>query len=122
MAIATVLKITSWLGVLALLAIGISGLLWPTSFAAQVGVRADTPAGMGELRAVFGGFMLGMVAALVWIGSSVVYLTVGLLWVAASLAKVISAYLDHPTMNDALQGIISDVVIAALLLSGYFRK
>jgi len=122
MAIATVLRITSGLGVLALLAMGVFGLLRPTAFAAQVGVRADTPAGVGELRAVFGGFMLAMVAALVWIGTPAVYLTVGLLWVGAGIAKAISFFLAPPPINDAVQGIAADLVFAALLLSGYFLK
>jgi hypothetical protein len=122
MAIATVLRITSTLGVLGLLAIGVFGLLRPAAFAAQVGVRADTPAGIGELRAVFGGFMLAMVVALVCIGSPAVYLTVGVLWVGAGMAKAISFLLDPPRINDAVQGIGSDLVLAVLLLSGYFLK
>jgi hypothetical protein len=122
MVIATVLRITSILGVLAVLAIGLFGLLRPAAFAAQVGVRADSPAGMGELRAVFGGFMLAMVAALVLIGSPAVYLTVGLLWVGAAIAKVISFVLDRPPLKDGVQGVVSDVVVAGLLLSGYFLK
>jgi hypothetical protein len=122
MAIATLLRITSTLGVLGLLAIGVFGLLRPAAFAAQVGVRADTPAGAGELRAVFGGFMLAMVAALVLIGSPAVYLTVGLLWVGAGIAKAISFVLDPPAINDAVQGIAADLVFAVLLLSGYFLK
>ncbi|MBP1685851.1 MAG: hypothetical protein H6Q33_1994 [Deltaproteobacteria bacterium] len=122
MAIATVLRITSTLGVLVLLAIGVFGLLRPTAFAAQVGVRADTPAGMGELRAVFGGFMLAMVAALTLIGSPVVYLTVGVLWLGAGVAKTISFFLDRPAIKDGVQGIVSDAVIAALVLSGYFQS
>ena len=120
MALATSLKITSSLGVLALFTIGALGLLKPTFLASLAGVRADRPAGVMELRAVFGGLMLGMVAALVYIGSPVVYLTVGLAWTGATIAKVISFFLDRPPVKDSLQGIISDLVCAGLLLSGYF--
>jgi len=122
MAIATVFRVTSTLGVLGLLAIGVFGLVRPAAFAAQVGVRADTPAGIGELRAVFGGFMLAMVAALVLIGSPVVYLTVGLLWLGAGVAKGISFFLDHPAFKEGVQGIVTDLILAALLLSGGFLK
>jgi hypothetical protein len=119
-ALATSLKITSSLGVLALFTIGALGLLKPTFVASLAGVRADRPAGVMELRAVFGGLMLGMVAALVYIGSPIVYLTVGLAWTGAAIAKVISFFLDRPPLKDSLQGIISDLVCAGLLLSGYF--
>ena len=121
MAAGVLLTISSWLGVLALLAMGVFGLFRPAGFAAQVGVRAENALGLGELRALFGGFMLAMAAVLVCIGTPGMYLSIGLLWVGATVAKTLSIFLDNPPTKEGIQAVVADVVIAALVLSGYYR-
>lgn len=115
----TVLTIASWLAIALMYAIGFGGLLATAKMADTQNIKVGGPLALGELRTALGSNFLVLATALVWSRSAELFLIVGCIWIAAIVVKIVSFILDRPAPQQALVGIVVDVVMALLTLSGY---
>lgn len=91
--------IALWFAALVFVGLGVALMIWPTEILAGVEVRFDTPTAFADIRADYGGCILGLGVFLVWcalqrhlIGAGL--LCVGLVFSGYSIARLFSLAVD----------------------------
>ena len=112
----TLMVVLANLGNLLVLVTGLMFVLKPT-FVQKMGLMITDPMASGELRGI-GGCFVGLALAVFYLKSSPVYLTAGVVFAGASLAKLASAFIDKPPVSKIVAGIFADAVVAGCLLAG----
>jgi uncharacterized protein YjeT (DUF2065 family) len=112
----TLMVIFANLGNLLILVVGLMFLLKP-AFVKSLGLMITDPTGNAELRGI-GGCFVGLALAVFFMMSSPVYLAAGMVFIGASLAKLVSVFVDKLPFSKILPGIIADAVIGGCLLAG----
>jgi hypothetical protein len=115
----TLAQLPSAIAALAVLVLGVIVAVKPDAVE-RVGVRAVTPLGRTELRAVFGGMFVAMGAACLVTANPYAYLTAGAMWLGDAFVRVFAIFADRPKPAEGLAVLATGAAIGALLLSGFW--
>lgn len=107
-------------GALLTLVLGLIGFFKPRLITDAQHIELGSPMALSEARVVFGGLHLGGGIMALALNEPVVYMTLGMAWTFALLARFYSMMIDKTSLKQSLPGIIVDGVMAALFLSGMF--
>lgn len=107
-------------GALLTLVLGLIGFFKPRLITDAQHIELNSPMALSEARVVFGGLHLGGGIMALALNEPVVYMTLGVAWTFALLARFYSMMIDKTSLKQSLPGIIVDGVMAALFLSGMF--
>ncbi|MDG2045679.1 MAG: hypothetical protein P8J79_00565 [Halioglobus sp.] len=105
-------------GALLTLVLGLIGFFKPRLITDAQHIELGSPMALSEARVVFGGLHLGGGIMALALNEPVVYMTLGMAWTFALLARFYSMMIDKTSLKQSLPGIIVDGVMAALFLSG----
>lgn len=88
-----------WIASLVFVGLGGALMIWPTEILAGVDVKFETPTAFADIRADYGGCILGLGVFLVWCASRVNLvrpglICVGLVFSGYSLARILSLAID----------------------------
>lgn len=100
-----------------LVLIGAIGLFKPMQILGNLGVTLSKPGGWSEMRALFGGPLLGCGLAALYLQSREVYLVLGFGLGIGCLARLWSMVVDGLTLRDGAGMLIADAVLALLFLT-----
>lgn len=98
---------------------GIGALLRPASLE-WVGIRATSPLGRSEVRAVFGGMFVALGAACLLTGEPIVFAVVGGAWLADVAVRSVSVVLDRVPLREAATVLAIGTAMGFALVSGYW--
>ena len=100
-----------------MVAFGLGAAIRPASLA-WVGVRPDSPLGVSEIRAVFGGMFIALGAACILTREPVVFAVVGSAWLADVAVRAIAVFVDRVPSRQAVTVLGIGSVMGLALVSG----
>lgn len=106
----------NFIGAAITLGLGLMGLVWPMAAARLTGLKPEGKLGMSELRATYGGFFLVLGAYCLVTQEEVAFTLVGLAWLGAAAARLISIFVDRNREAKNLGGVLFEGIIGALLI------
>ncbi|NQX89377.1 MAG: hypothetical protein HRT77_12005 [Halioglobus sp.] len=114
----TVVEWLPRLGALLTILLGLVGFFRPQLIAGAQQITLGSPMALSEARVVFGGLHLGAGVMALALNAPVIYMTLGVGWSVALLARFYSMKVDNTSLKDSMPGIVVDSAMATLLLSG----
>jgi|TARA_R110002072_G_scaffold15489_2_gene62026 hypothetical protein len=113
--------VIDWLprvGALFTVVLGLIGFFKPRLITDSQQIELSGPMALSEARVVFGGLHLGCGIMALALNAPLVYMTLGVAWAFALLARFYSMMVDKTSLKQSLPGIVVDGIMAALFLSG----
>jgi len=113
-------SVTGWsphVGAALMVLIGLVGFFKPQLFLPRVGIALQSPAGISEARAVFGGLNLGLGLAAFGFAQPLLYTALGVAWGVATLARLWSLAVDGIGLRGAVPGVLVDGGLCLLFLA-----
>ena len=108
-----------YLAALISLGLGLFGMLYPRGAAAMVGICLNPalPHSISEIRATYGGIFIGISGTALATGSSGAFLSLGMAWSAAALARILSMLMDDALNGKNTGGVVMEAVLGAMCLA-----
>ena len=103
-----------------MLIIGLVGFFKPRAFTENMQIELNSNMALSEARTVFGGLNVGGGLMGLLLHTPPVYITLGTAWFFGLLARFYSMLADGSTLKESIPGITVDLVMAGLLLSGFY--
>lgn len=110
------LTILKYLAVAVTLVTGVISIFWPANIKGFTGLEASSPRATSEIRAVMGGVFLGLAAAVLIFRTPEVFKMLGIGFAAIALVRAISIVVDHAAVQSNIISLISEVVLAVILI------
>ena len=95
---------------------GILAIIKPYLMAKIVGITPKGPRGVSEIRAIYGGWMLGLGGYAIWSQSESVFYCLGTGWAMAALFRLSSFFIDKSYSPKNLRMVVYEVLFAVLFL------
>lgn len=108
----SVLKIIS---AAATVATGLLALVRPSSVYSFTGLNAAGPRGVSEIRAIFGGLLIGLGAAPFFLGGTA-YIVLGIGYLAIAVARAFSIVFDKSYAQSNLISLGIEIVLGIILI------
>jgi hypothetical protein len=112
----TYMSWAAYLGAAVSVTAGVLGLLFPMRISRVVGVSLPARLGVSEFRATYGGLFIGAGTAVLVIGSREAALVLGIAWLGAFAARLLSVAVDQSKSRENMVGLVVELVIGVLLV------
>ena len=110
------LMVLKYLMVAVTLVTGIISIFWPANIKGFTGLEASSPRATSEIRAVMGGVFVGLALAVVLFRTPEVFKMLGIAFAAIALVRSISIVVDHAAVQSNIVSLISEIVMAVILI------
>jgi hypothetical protein len=107
-----VLKI---IAALATAATGLLALVKPSATYGFIGLNANGPRGVSEIRAIFGGLFIGLGLAPLFLGPTA-YLMLGIGYLAIAVARAFSIVFDKSYAQSNIISLVIEIVLGLILI------
>jgi hypothetical protein len=114
----TVIEWLPRVGAIIMVIIGTVGFFKPQAFTGNMGIEMTKPDAWSEMRTVMGALNIGYGLGALIMNSPEVYMTIGLAWLFAILARFWSILKDGMTFKGSIPAFGIDGLLAILFLSG----
>ncbi|MGD1996452.1 MAG: DUF4345 family protein [Anaerolineae bacterium] len=111
--ILNILKIAAAIGTIAT---GAISLIRPRSVRGFTGLNPDGPRGITEIRAVLGGFFIGLGAATLILNVSAAYQTLGIAYLVVAAVRIVSMLIDGSIESSNIISVVFEVVFGVILV------
>ena len=111
----TFLLILKMIASLGTAATGLLALIKPSTVYGFTGLTANGPRGVSEIRAIFGGLLIGLGIAPLFLGSSA-YVMLGIGYLAIAAARAFSIVFDKSTARSNLISLGIELVFGVILV------
>ena len=98
---------------------GLYAIVKPLKVAKLVGVTPNGKRGISEIRATYGGWVLGLAAFTLWSNTPVVFYCLGIGWIGAALLRISSFFVDGSYSKANLRITIYEIIVAVMLLINF---
>lgn len=105
-------------GAILTVALGLVGFFKPRLITDGQQIELNSPMALSEARVVFGGLHLGGGIMALILHQPLIYMTLGVAWSFALLARFYSMVADKTSLQHSMPGIVVDATMAFLFLSG----
>lgn len=112
----TVLEILKIIVAIATIITGLVSLFWPLKVRGFTGLEVDGGRGVTEIRAVLGGFFVGLGGAVLIINDPAAYLTLGIAYLVVALVRTISMFVDKSVVQSNVISVVSEVIFGVILV------
>jgi hypothetical protein len=109
------LSILKIIAALATAATGLLALVKPSAAYDFTGLRVDGPRGVSEIRSIFGGLLIGLGVAPLFLGETA-YLMLGIGYFAIAAARAFSIVFDKSTAQSNLISLGIEIVLGTILV------
>ena len=106
------------IGAILTVVIGLVGFFKPRLITDSQQIELKTPMALSEARVAFGGLHLGGGIMALILHEPLIYMTLGVAWCFALLARFYSMVADRTSLKHSIPGIVVDASMAFILLSG----
>lgn len=111
-----ILNILQILAAVATILTGAFALFKPLAIQGFTGLTAPGGRGVTEFRAVFGGAFIGLGAAVLFLGTTEAYQTLGIMYLAIALVRAVSMVIDKSVESSNTISLITEVVLGGILV------
>ncbi len=111
-----ILQILKGVALIGTAVVGLPALLKPDSIRAFTGITMDGVRGVSEVRAIFGGLLIGMGIAPLILGTPDAYRVVGISYITIAIARAFSILFDRSFASSNLISLIVEIVFAIILV------
>ena len=94
---------------------GLLSLFKPSLVTSFTGVHAEGPRGVTEVRAIFGGLLVGMGAFPLIVGAPVAYRMLGVLYLSIAVVRLVSMVVDGSVDRSNLISLVVEVTFGTIL-------
>ena len=109
------IQILQVIAALATVATGLLGLIKPSATYGFIGLTAQGPRGVSEIRSIFGGLFIGLGLAPLFLGETA-YLMLGISYLAIAVARAFSIIFDKSTAQSNLISLGIEIVLGIILV------
>lgn len=95
---------------------GLISLVRPRSVTGFTGLRADSGRGVTEIRAVLGGFFIGLGAATLFLNSRPAFQTLGIAYLVVAVTRAVSMVVDESVIRSNIVSLVVEVVFGIILV------
>jgi hypothetical protein len=111
-----ILKILQIVVAVATMITGLIAFVRPTSIYNFIGLEAPGVRGISEIRAIFGGLLIGLGVAPLILGTPEVYRMLGIGYLAIAVARLFSILYDRSFASSNVISLVVEVVFGAILV------
>jgi hypothetical protein len=111
-----ILSILKIIAALATAATGLLALIKPSAAFDFTGLQVSGPRGISEIRAIFGGLLIGLGVAPLFLGETA-YLMLGIGYLAIAAARAFSIVFDKSTAQSNLISLGIEIVLGIILVA-----
>jgi hypothetical protein len=112
----TVLQFLKIATAIATILTGAISLFWPLKVRGFTGLEVNGGRGITEIRAVLGGFFIGLGGAVLLISEPAAYLTLGIAYLVVALVRTISMFIDKSIVQSNVISVITEVIFGIILV------
>lgn len=112
----------TWLEILKIVAgiatilIGIVALIWPLKVRGFTGLEVNGGRGVTEIRAVLGGFFIGLGGAVLFLNVPAAYQTLGIAYLVVAVVRTVSMFIDNSVVSSNIISIVTEVIFGLILV------
>lgn len=112
----TIVEILKIIVAIATILTGVVSLFWPLKVRGFTGLEVNGGRGVTEIRAVLGGFFVGLGAAVLIINDPSAYLTLGIAYLVVAVVRTISMFVDKSVVQSNVISVITEVIFGVILV------
>jgi hypothetical protein len=112
----TILEILKIVAAIATILTGVVSLFWPLKVRGFTGLEVNGGRGITEIRAVLGGFFIGLGAAVIFLNDPAAYLTLGIAYLVVATVRTISMFVDKSVVQSNVISVITEVILGVILV------
>ena len=112
----TILQILKIVVGIATILTGMFSLFWPLRIRGFTGLEADGGRGVTEIRAILGGFFIGLGAAVLYLNEPAAYQTLGIAYIVVAVVRTISMFIDKSVVQSNIISVIAEVIFGVILI------
>lgn len=112
----TFLEILKIMAGVATILIGIVALIWPLRVRGFTGLEVRGGRGVTEIRAVLGGFFIGLGGAVLFLNVQAAYQTLGIAYLVVAVVRTASMFIDDSVESSNIISVVSEVVFGLILI------
>ncbi|UCF27032.1 MAG: hypothetical protein JSW42_10325 [Chloroflexota bacterium] len=112
----TALEILKIAVAIATILTGAVSLFWPLKVRGFTGLEVSGGRGITEIRAVLGGFFVGLGAAVIILNDPAAYMTLGIAYLVVAGVRAISMFVDKSVERSNVISVITEVVFGVVLV------
>lgn len=113
MSLLEILKIAS---AIATILTGAVSLFWPLKVRGFTGLEVNGGRGVTEIRAVLGGFFIGLGAAVLLLNDPAAYMTLGIAYLVVAAVRLVSMFIDKSIVQSNVISVITEVILGIILV------
>ncbi len=111
-----ILTVPQLIAVIGTFATGFYALFWPKAVKGFTGLRFDDGRGVTEIRAVMGGFFIGLAAAAFFLEQRVTYPMLGITYLAVAAVRLVSMFVDDSVVKSNIISLFVEIVFGVVLV------
>lgn len=112
----TILEILKILAGIATILTGMVSLFWPLRVRGFTGLDVDGGRGVTEIRAILGGFFIGLGAAVLILNDPAAYQTLGIAYLVVAVIRTISMFVDKSLVRSNIISVVAEVILGLILV------
>lgn len=112
----TLLEILKILAGVATILVGIVALIWPLRVRGFTGLEVKGGRGVTEIRAVLGGFFIGLGGAVLFLNVQAAYQTLGIAYLAVAVVRTVSMFIDNSVEPSNIISVVTEVLFGLILV------
>jgi hypothetical protein len=112
----TLLEILQYAVGIATILTGIVSLFWPLKVLGFTGLEVNGGRGVTEIRAILGGFFVGLGAAVLLLNDPAAYMTLGIAYLVVAGVRTISMFIDKSVVQSNVISVITEVILGIILV------
>lgn len=110
-----IVMILQWIAALGTVLTGLLALAKPSATYAFIGLNADGPRGVSEIRSIFGGLFIALGLAPFFLGATA-YQMLGIAYLGIALARAFSIVFDRSYANSNLISLVIEIIFGVVLI------
>ena len=95
---------------------GAVSLFWPLKVRGFTGLDVNGGRGITEIRAVLGGFFVGLGAAVILLNDPAAYMTLGIAYLVVAAVRFIFMFVDKSIERSNVISVITEIIMGIILV------
>lgn len=112
----TILEILKFGGGLVTILTGMVSLFWPLRVRGFTGLEVNGGRGVTEIRAILGGFFIGLGAAVLYLNEPAAYITLGIAYLVVAVVRAMAMFIDKSVVRSNIISLITEVILGVILI------
>jgi len=95
---------------------GLVSLIWPRSVRGFTGLSAEGGRGITEIRAILGGFFVGLGGAALFLNAPAAYQMLGITYLVVAVTRTVSMFIDKSVEQSNIISVAVEILFGIILV------